>query len=178
MSGALKRDWPGIDWAATSANSIRRLRGGCPAMMSTKSCAAAGALPGGCLPRRVVWKLRFGRGEYRYFTYPLPSPVGEARSLMCARLAPVLLVGTLLGLAVRYPADHEVYLAEYPARPPATDAASVALRSGRLQLPASGSVRRVGVTAAGGILLSVPDRISPQRIRADRTAAADQVDGE
>ena len=73
----------------------------------------------------------FGRGEYRYFAYPLPLPVAEVRSLMYARLAPVAnRWNTLLGLTVRYPAEHEAYGRMPPGRPTAADAAAVALRSG------------------------------------------------
>jgi hypothetical protein len=32
---------------------------------------------------------RFGDGRYRYFAHPLPSPIGELRAALYARLAPV-----------------------------------------------------------------------------------------
>src|SRR5262249_43979308 len=39
--------------------------------------------------RVVMERHAFGRGEYKYFSYRLPPPVGELRRALYARLAPV-----------------------------------------------------------------------------------------
>jgi hypothetical protein len=63
--------------------------------------------------RVVMAQHGFGRGEYQYFTYPLPEIVAELRSLLYARLAPVAnRWSESLGSELRYPAR----LAEYLAR--------------------------------------------------------------
>lgn len=54
----------------------------------------------------------FGSGEYKYFGYPLPSLVAALRKTLFPRLA--LLANRwhqTLGVEVRYPQDHETYLA-------------------------------------------------------------------
>jgi hypothetical protein len=54
----------------------------------------------------------FGRGEYKYFTYPLPEPIATLRPALYARLAP-LANGwhERLGLDVRFPAAHADFIA-------------------------------------------------------------------
>ena len=32
--------------------------------------------------RQRPYRMRFGRGEYRYFAYPLPSPVADLRAAL------------------------------------------------------------------------------------------------
>ena len=162
MSGPLGARLAELDWAAIEreldAQGCARL----PGVLSQDLCRELAALyphDAHFRSRVVMARHGFGRGEYRYFAYPLPLPVAEVRSLMYARLAPVAnRWNTLLGLTVRYPAEHEAYGRMPPGRPTAADAAAVALRSGGLQLPASGSVRRAGVSVAGGVLLSAPER--------------------
>ena len=54
---------------------------------------------------------RFGRGEYRYFAYPLPAPVAVLRAVLYERLAPFANRWmAALGRAYRYPATLAEYL--------------------------------------------------------------------
>lgn len=54
----------------------------------------------------------FGRGEYRYFAYPLPSPVGELRAALYPPLALIANEWSRrLGEKRRFPATLEAFLA-------------------------------------------------------------------
>lgn len=60
----------------------------------------------------VMARHGFGRGAYRYFDHPLPSPVAELRAAFYPPLADIAnLWAERLGEAGRYPADHESFLA-------------------------------------------------------------------
>ncbi len=60
----------------------------------------------------VMARHGFGRGEYKYFAYPLPEPVAVLRSELYSGLAPIANRWCeALGVETRYPADHESYLA-------------------------------------------------------------------
>ncbi len=60
----------------------------------------------------VMARHGFGRGEYKYFTYPLPETVATLRTELYARLAPIAnRWSEALGTEARYPPDHEAYLA-------------------------------------------------------------------
>ncbi|MGO4703210.1 2OG-Fe(II) oxygenase [Dyella sp. 2RAB6] len=53
----------------------------------------------------------FGRGEYQYFDYPLPSPVAELRAALYPRLAPLANQwNEAMGIDVRYPERHAEFL--------------------------------------------------------------------
>ncbi|HGE8501687.1 2OG-Fe(II) oxygenase [Serratia ureilytica] len=116
MSCALATRLAELDWAAIEreldAQGCVRL----PGVLSQELCRElSGLYPQDAhfRSRVVMAKHGFGRGEYRYFAYPLPPPVAEARRLMYARLAPVAnRWNALLGLETRYPVAHETYLAE------------------------------------------------------------------
>jgi len=62
--------------------------------------------------RVVMAKHGFGRGEYKYFTYPLPAVVADLRHALYPQLAAIAnLWNEAMGIAARYPDDHESFLA-------------------------------------------------------------------
>lgn len=53
----------------------------------------------------------FGKGEYRYFRYPLPELLGGLRTALYPRLAPIANEwNARMGDATRYPAEHADFL--------------------------------------------------------------------
>jgi hypothetical protein len=53
----------------------------------------------------------FGRGEYRYFAYPLPPLVADLRASLYPRLAPLAnRWHERMGLPARFPAEHDAFL--------------------------------------------------------------------
>ena len=62
--------------------------------------------------RIIMARHGFGRGEYKYFAYPLPEIVAALRTALYPRLAAVADAWSeALGLAMRYPRAHGEYLA-------------------------------------------------------------------
>ena len=60
----------------------------------------------------VMSRHGFGRGEYKYFAYPLPDIIAALRPALYARLAPIAnRWNESMGLAVRYPAAHADFIA-------------------------------------------------------------------
>ena len=61
--------------------------------------------------RVVMARHGFGRGEYKYFDYPLPDLVAELRTSLYSRLAPLAnRWNDLLRIDVRYPSEHEEFV--------------------------------------------------------------------
>ena len=62
--------------------------------------------------RIVMARHGFGRGEYKYFAYPLPDVVAALRAALYPRLAAIAnRWNDAMGIAVRYPDAHEDFLA-------------------------------------------------------------------
>lgn len=102
-------EWDGVEqhldahgWAI-----LRRL-------LSTEECRAiAGLYEGGRGFRSHVVMARhgFGRGEYRYFSYPLPELIVNLRTSLYPRLTPIAdRWNELMGIDVRYPATHARFI--------------------------------------------------------------------
>ncbi|MGN6817423.1 MAG: 2OG-Fe(II) oxygenase [Sphingomonas sp.] len=59
----------------------------------------------------VMARHGFGRGEYRYYRYPLPDPIAGLRNALYPYLAPIAnRWHERLGLPVRFPAEHGDFL--------------------------------------------------------------------
>jgi hypothetical protein len=53
----------------------------------------------------------FGRGEYKYFAYPLPELISDLRAEFYPHLSPVAnRWNEAMGIDVRYPRDHSAFL--------------------------------------------------------------------
>lgn len=62
--------------------------------------------------RIVMARHGFGRGEYKYFRYPLPDLLARLRGALYAQLAPIAnRWNRQMGIGVQYPADHADFLA-------------------------------------------------------------------
>lgn len=60
----------------------------------------------------VMARHGFGRGEYKYFAYPLPAIVASLRSAIYPRLSPIANAwNELMGIDTRYPAEHAAFIA-------------------------------------------------------------------
>lgn len=103
------------DWPAVAAALDRDGWAVLPRLLSDDACDATAALYEQETPfRSRVHMARhgFGRGEYRYFTYPLPPLVAGLRGALYPRLAPVAnRWHERMGRGERFPADHGDYLA-------------------------------------------------------------------
>ncbi|MBU9664722.1 2OG-Fe(II) oxygenase [Burkholderia multivorans] len=86
-----------------------------PGLLSPDECHALAALyPDDTRYRSRVVMARhgFGRGEYKYFAYPLPTLVDALRTALYRRLAPIAnRWNRALGIDTRYPADLPAFLA-------------------------------------------------------------------
>ena len=61
--------------------------------------------------RVVMASHGFGRGEYKYFRYPLPEIIAELRPALYTRLAPVAnRWNEAMDIGVRYPETHDAFL--------------------------------------------------------------------
>jgi hypothetical protein len=61
--------------------------------------------------RVVMGRHGFGRGEYKYFAYPLPDLVRELRAAFYVHLAPIAnRWNEVLNIDVQYPTQHSEYL--------------------------------------------------------------------
>ncbi|MGL3823365.1 2OG-Fe(II) oxygenase [Sphingopyxis sp. R3-92] len=104
-----------LDWDAVAAGLDREGWAVLPGLLSGAECDVAAALyDRDDLFRSRVHMARhgFGRGEYRYFAYPLPPLIGALRGELYPRLAPVAnRWHARMGMDVRFPADHDEFLA-------------------------------------------------------------------
>jgi hypothetical protein len=103
-----------IDWDAVAMQLDAQGSAVIEALATPAECAAlAGLYPTDAHFRSRVVMARhgFGRGEYRYFNYPLPGFVAALRTDLYPRLAPIANRWHAdMGLAVRFPDRHADFI--------------------------------------------------------------------
>ena len=104
-----------IDWERVSQHVDSHGNALIERLITPSECGALTALyPIDALFRSRVVMARhgFGRGEYKYFCYPLPDIIADLRTAFYARLAPIAnRWNNAMGINVPYPDKHVDYLA-------------------------------------------------------------------
>jgi hypothetical protein len=103
-----------IDWIALSAHLDGHGWATIAQMLSADECRAMAGLYGDDNQFRshvIMARHGFGRGEYKYFSYPLPDIITDLRTALYPRLAPIAnRWNASMGIAVRYPGEHAEFL--------------------------------------------------------------------
>jgi hypothetical protein len=103
-----------VDWNFVQAELDREGWAVLPGLLSPAECDAMSSLygPGAIFRSHVVMARHgFGRGEYRYFAYPLPSLVEQLRTALYPRLTPIAnRWHERMGIDTRFPGEHAAFL--------------------------------------------------------------------
>jgi len=107
---------PGMEHADDLADEIAANGYAVRTLLKPETCAALVGLydaEENFRSRVVMARHGFGRGEYKYFRYPLPDPVAKLRAALYPALAGVANAwAETLGEAKRYPEALDAYLAQ------------------------------------------------------------------
>jgi hypothetical protein len=105
---------PVIDGAAIGASLDARGFAVIERLLTPDQCTAIAAMyPDANAFRSHIHMARhgFGRGEYKYFAYPLPAPIAALRTALYPPLAGIAnRWNDALGIDVRFPAAHSAFL--------------------------------------------------------------------
>jgi hypothetical protein len=103
-----------IDWTQTASDLDAQGSAVLKGLLSADECRALAALyhdDSRFRSRVVMGRHGFGRGEYKYFAYPLPDLIGELRPALYARLCGVAnRWNEAMGIDIRYPESHDAFL--------------------------------------------------------------------
>jgi hypothetical protein len=104
-----------IDWECVSKELDAQGSAVVKRLLAAEECAALAALYSRddvFRSRVVMGRHGFGRGEYKYFTYPLPPIVRSLRTALYPRLAPIAnRWNAAMGIDVRFPERHADFMA-------------------------------------------------------------------
>lgn len=108
-------DMTTMDWAGLAADLDRQGWAVLPGLMPTTDCTVLAGLydePAHFRSQVMMARHGFGRGEYRYFAYPLPAIVATLRTALYPRLVPIAnRWHARLGIEGEFPAEHADFLA-------------------------------------------------------------------
>lgn len=103
-----------LDWADLEAQLDSYGCATAPALLSRDECETLAALydRDGIFRSRVVMERHgFGRGEYKYFAYPLPETLEGARRAVYPHLAPIAnRWNEVMRIETRYPREHAAFI--------------------------------------------------------------------
>ncbi len=104
-----------LDWPRIGASLEHVGHAVVDAVLAPSECAALAASyadDARFRSRIIMARHGFGRGEYKYFAYPLPELIDELRGTLYGSLAPIAnRLNERMGVEVRYPPTHEAFLA-------------------------------------------------------------------
>jgi uncharacterized protein len=104
-----------VDWARVATDLDQSGWALLPGLLTDAACSdLAGFYPDDDRFRSTIVMARhgFGRGEYKYFAYPLPPQIAALRPALYAPLAEIAnRWNEAMGIAVRYPPSHGDFLA-------------------------------------------------------------------
>lgn len=104
-----------VDWERVSNDLDARGCATIERLITPQQCTALAALyPMDSIfrSRVVMGRHGFGRGEYKYFSYPLPDTVDALRTSLYPLLVPIAnRWNTAMGIDVRYPPEHADFIA-------------------------------------------------------------------
>jgi hypothetical protein len=105
----------GLDWQRIARDLDQQGNAVMDRLLSAEECRAIARLypnDNGFRSRVVMERHGFGRGEYKYFSYPLPRLLGELRTTVYPHLVPVAnRWNETMGIEVRYPCKHADFVA-------------------------------------------------------------------
>ncbi|MBX9826624.1 MAG: 2OG-Fe(II) oxygenase [Xanthobacteraceae bacterium] len=103
-----------LDWGAMGRELDAHGCAVTPQLLTPDECEDLAGLYAADAPFRsrvIMARHGFGRGEYKYFAYPLPDPIAELRTALYPPLAEVAnRWNEAMGIDVRYPTSHRAYL--------------------------------------------------------------------
>ena len=104
----------GLDWTRIAEELDARGAAVLESLLTAEECRSIAALyPDDSRFRSHVVMARhgFGKGEYKYFAYPLPALIGDLRTALYPRLAPLANHwNERMKIAARYPLEHAAFL--------------------------------------------------------------------
>ena len=119
LSTALAASIDALDWTRIGTELDAHGCATTGVLLSGEQCEAlAAAYRSDAIFRSRVIMARhgFGRGEYKYFAYPLPEQVAVLRTALYPRLCAIAnRWNEMMDIGSRYPADHASYLARCAA---------------------------------------------------------------
>jgi hypothetical protein len=103
-----------IDWSRVSTDLDAQGWAVLPKLLAAAECEGVASLYDqghGFRSQVIMERHGFGRGEYRYFSYPLPPLVQNLRTTVYPHLAPLAnRWHERMGNAVRFPDDHAAFI--------------------------------------------------------------------
>ena len=103
-----------LDWQEIGENLDEQGYAALAGVLTPQECKALASLypnEDGFRSRVVMGRHGFGRGEYKYFSYPLPDIIEDIRTELYSRLAPLANKwNESMKIDVRYPAKHAQFI--------------------------------------------------------------------
>jgi hypothetical protein len=103
-----------VDWTQATSELDAQGCAVLKSLLSRDECRALAALypdDSHFRSRIVMGRHGFGRGEYKYFSYPLPDLIAQLRPALYARLRDVAnRWNEDMGIDIRYPQNHDAFL--------------------------------------------------------------------